>query len=198
MKFSLRWAHYGLTAAGTLALGYCLAVYLDARLFQAAKARQFESQIRAARPAAPLPSRTATGRVAVREGAIIGRLEVRRLGLSVMVVEGVEAGDLKRAAGHIPGTALPGEPGNVAIAAHRDTFFRPLRRIQPNDLITLNTLGGEYHYRVVGTEVVPPKDVSVLYPTGYDSLTLVTCFPFAYVGPAPRRFIVRAERMQGT
>lgn len=193
----MRWAQYGLAAAGILALGYCLTAYLDARLFQAAKARQFERESRAAKLAAPPSSRTAAARTAPREGTVVGRLNVPRLGLVVMVVEGVEARDLKRAAGHIPGTALPGGPGNVAIAAHRDTFFRPLRRIQPNDIITLHTLGGEYRYRVVDTEIVPPEDVSVLDATVSDTLTLVTCFPFDYVGPAPRRFVVRADRTPG-
>ena len=114
-----------------------------------------------------------------------------------MVVQGVSAGDLRRAAGHIPGTALPGEPGNVGIAAHRDTFFRPLRLIAPNDTITLTTLQGAYRYRVVSTEIVKPDAVDVLHPTSRDTLTLVTCFPFYYVGSAPQRFIVHAERVPG-
>ena len=83
-----------------------------------------------------------------------------------MVVEGVDARELKRAAGHIPGTALPGEPGNVGIAAHRDTFFRPLRSIARNDTITVSTLAGAYRYRVVSTKIVRPEDVQVLSPTG--------------------------------
>ena len=131
------------------------------------------------------------------KGGIVGRLEIPRIGLSVMVVEGVEDGDLKHAAGHIPGTALPGEPGNVGIAGHRDTFFRPLRSIRPNDTITLSTLQGAYRYRVVSTKVVRPEDIQVLYPTGRDTLTLVTCFPFDYVGSAPKRFIVQAHRLAG-
>ena len=114
-----------------------------------------------------------------------------------MVVEGVDERDLKRAAGHIPGTALPGETGNIGIAAHRDTFFRPLRFIEKSDAITLRTLHGTYRYRVVSTKVVAPDDVQVLYPTGRDTLTLVTCFPFYYIGAAPHRFIVTARRVSG-
>jgi sortase A len=129
-------------------------------------------------------------------GGVVGRLEIPRIGVSVMVVEGADDNDLKRAVGHIPGTALPGEPGNVGIAGHRDTFFRPLRSIQRDDTITLRTLQGAYRYRVVSTNVVRPEDIEVLYPTGRDCLTLVTCFPFDYVGSAPKRFIVRAERMR--
>jgi sortase A len=114
-----------------------------------------------------------------------------------MVVEGVDDNDLKRAVGHIPGTALPGESGNVGIAGHRDTFFRPLRSIQLDDTITVSTLQGSSRYRVVSTNVVRPEDIQVLYPTGRATLTLVTCFPFDYVGSAPKRFIVRADRAPG-
>ena len=96
--------------------------------------------------------------------------------------------------GHIPGTPLPGEAGNVAIAGHRDTFFRPLRLIRKNDTIILTTDRGEDQYHVVSTSIVRPDEIQVLYPTGRDTLTLVTCYPFDYVGPAPNRFIVRAER----
>jgi sortase A len=113
-----------------------------------------------------------------------------------MVVEGTDEGDLKRAVGHIRGTALTWDTGNVGLAGHRDTFFRPLRSIQRDDRITITTLRGAYRYRVLSTSIVGPDDTQVLYATGHDSLTLVTCFPFEYVGPAPNRFVVRAERVQ--
>src|SRR5664279_1488691 len=93
----------------------------------------------------------------------------------------------------IPGTALPGKQGNIGIAGHRDTSFRPLRFIRKDDMIALTTLHGTSRYRVVSTKIVGPDDVQVLYPTGRDALTLVTCYPFDFVGPAPRRFIVQAE-----
>jgi len=109
------------------------------------------------------------------------------------VIEGDDAADLKLAPGHIPGTALPGQHGNIGIAAHRDTFFRPLRFIRKGDLIGLTTLTGTYRYRVVSTQIVTPDDVQVLGPTKTDTLTLVTCYPFYYVGSAPKRFILRAE-----
>jgi len=92
---------------------------------------------------------------------------------------------------------MPGQPGNVGIAAHRDTFFRPLRNIQRDDVITLTTLSGEYRYRVVSTQVVSPSNVAVLNSDGNQILTLVTCYPFYFVGAAPSRFIVRAERVIG-
>jgi sortase A len=111
-----------------------------------------------------------------------------------MIVEGVTEPELRLGSGHIPGTALPGERGNVAIAGHRDTVFRPLRSIQANDFIQLVTLDGRYGYRVVSTQIVGPSDVQVLNPTRRDTLTLVTCYPFYFVGPAPKRFIVRAVR----
>jgi len=117
------------------------------------------------------------------------------IGLSVMVIEGTGAKALRRAAGHIAGTALPGQPGNIGISAHRDTFFRPLRNIRQDDIITLTTMGGEYRYRVVSTRVVNPSGVEVLGPSQTEVLTLVTCYPFYFVGSAPQRFIVRAERV---
>jgi sortase A len=126
---------------------------------------------------------------------LIGRMEIPRLNLSVVVFEGTTSKTLRRAAGHITGTALPGQPGNVGVAGHRDTFFRPLRNIQPNDIITLTTLRGAYRYRVVSTKIVRPDNVAVLDPDGTEVLTLVTCYPFYFVGPAPDRFIVRAERV---
>jgi sortase A len=127
------------------------------------------------------------------EGATLGRLEAPRLGLSVIVSQGVSTGTLRRSAGHIPGTALPGQQGNVGIAGHRDTFFRPLKEIQKDDTLTLTTLAGTYRYVVDSTAIVSPDDVQVLDPTGHPTLTLVTCYPFYYVGSAPKRFIVQAH-----
>jgi sortase A len=127
---------------------------------------------------------------------LIGRIEIQRLGLSVLVVEGTGVSTLRHAAGHIAGTGFPGQIGNIGIAAHRDTFFRPLRNVQRDDIITLTTLRGEYRYRVVSTKVVDPHDVAVLNPDGAEILTLVTCYPFYFIGSAPDRFIVRAERVR--
>ena len=118
--------------------------------------------------------------------------------MSVAFVEGADTPELRHAAGHISGTALPGENGNTGIAAHRDTFFRPLRNARPNDVIRLTTHDGEYRYQVVSTKIVSPEDVSVLESDGNDILTLVTCYPFYFIGAAPKRFVVRAERLQPT
>jgi sortase A len=127
--------------------------------------------------------------------AVIGRLEIPRLNLAVMVREGADEGTLRRAVGHIPGTALPGNIGNVGLAGHRDTFFRALRNIRKDDTIELQTTAGTYRYLVNSTQIVTPRDVSVLRASGGDTLTLVTCYPFYYVGSAPRRFIVHARQV---
>jgi LPXTG-site transpeptidase (sortase) family protein len=120
-------------------------------------------------------------------------IEIPRLGLAVSILEGVTPDVLHLAVGHIPGTAWPGQSGNIGLSAHRDTFFRPLRNIRVGDSITLSTTAAIHRYQVTGTRIVPPNDVSVLASTGEEILTLVTCHPFYYVGPAPNRFIVRAR-----
>jgi len=130
----------------------------------------------------------------LKEGDLVGRLEIPRLDVSVMVMEGIGSRTLRLGAGRIPGTALPWTTGNVGIAAHRDTFFRPLADIQNNDTITLTTVDGKANYRVTSTQIVMPEDVHVLKPTKQDTITLVTCYPFRWVGSAPKRFIVQATK----
>jgi sortase A len=126
-------------------------------------------------------------------GSPVALLSIPRLGLSAVVLEGAEERELKLGPGHIPGTSLPGDGGNVGVAGHRDTFFRPLRHIKTNDTIRLATREKEYHYQVVSTKLVEPEDVQVLHASAQETLTLVTCYPFDFVGPAPKRFIVRAD-----
>jgi len=130
----------------------------------------------------------------VRRGDVIGELDIPRLQLSVMVFEGDDAGILGHGAGHIPGTALPPATGNIGIAAHRDTYFRPLRVIHANDVIALKTPAGTSRYTVTESRIVRPTDVAVLDRAPGRDLTLVTCYPFFYVGIAPERFIVHARR----
>ena len=132
---------------------------------------------------------------AQRDRSLIGRLTIPRLHVSAIVREGIGEKTLRVALGHIPGTALPGMSGNIAVAGHRDTLFRPLRQIRPNDLIRLESLDGTYVYRVEKTEIVGPRNVSVLRMGSRPELTLVTCYPFYYVGAAPKRFIVRARQV---
>jgi sortase A len=126
---------------------------------------------------------------------LLGRLRIPRLHVAAMVREGADSGTLRTAIGHIPGTALPGRVGNVGLAGHRDTFFRPLRNIEKDDTIDFETGSGTYRYAVQSTKIVSPRDVSVLAAADGRTLTLVTCYPFYYVGSAPKRFIVRAVQV---
>jgi sortase A len=135
------------------------------------------------------------GEAAPATRSVIGRLVIPRLELSVMVREGADERTLSRAVGHIPGTALPGKLGNVGLAGHRDTFFRALGNIREDDAIEFETTRGTYRYVVKSTKIVGPRDVSVLAASGGENLTLVTCYPFYYVGSAPKRFIVHATQV---
>lgn len=125
----------------------------------------------------------------------LGRIEINSLGLTAMIQEGTSAQTLQRGVGHIAGTAQLGQSGNVGLAAHRDTFFRKLRNIQQGEEITLTTLNGSYKYRVELISIVEPEDSAVLRDSGENILTLVTCYPFNYIGSAPKRFIVRAKEV---
>ena len=196
----LRWAQYVLLAGGIGILAYCGFVLIFTWMFQNRERRHLDRLLAERQqangtvvPGKPVPTGVSASQPAVIDGLIIGRIETTRLGLSAIVMEGTDKTTLRRAVGHIADTALPGQPGNVGVAGHRDTFFRPLRNIQRND-ITLTTLLGEYRYRVVSTKVVGPYDVAGLNLSSNEVLTLVTCYPFYFVGSAPNRFIVRAER----
>jgi sortase A len=203
----LRWLRFLFLAVGILALSYCAVVLLDRWAFQAYQTWRFERALdaqtsgRTPPPSAssPLPAQAADRARAVsfgidgRAGSPLGRIEISSIGLAAMIMEGVDGRTLRHAVGHIPGTPLPGQRGNVALAAHRDTFFRGLRNIHKDDEITLTTLHGSYRYRVDSTQIVEPDDIEVLNATADDCLTLVTCYPFYFVGPAPKRFIVRAH-----
>jgi sortase A len=125
-------------------------------------------------------------------GTWVARLEVPSVRLATTVLEGTDDGTLSRGSGHIEDTPFPGQTGNVGIAGHRDTVFRPLRRIQLGDEMKLTTADRVYHYKISKTLIVTPDDVYVLDPTAQPTLTLVTCYPFDFIGHAPRRFIVQA------
>lgn len=130
-------------------------------------------------------------------GTILGKIEIPGSGVSAMFVEGVDAKSLARAVGHIPGSALPGQPGRITLAAHRDTFFRGLRNIKLQDRIQLQTETAAWDYQIVATEIVLPNRTDVIAPTTESLLTLVTCYPFDFVGKAPKRFIVHARLVPG-
>ena len=129
------------------------------------------------------------------ERSLVGRIEIPRIGLKAVILEGVGQQTLALAVGHIPGTAMPGRTGNVGIAGHRDTFFRGLSGVHTGDKIVVTTLNTLYEYSVKSFEVVGPKETRVLDDSSEPTLTLVTCYPFHYIGPAPKRFIVHAARV---
>jgi len=131
----------------------------------------------------------------LKHGDVVGRLTIPRLNLSVIVFEGDDAAILKQGAGHISATSLPDANGNLGIAAHRDTYFRPLRLIRPHDLIEFKTPEGVSRYSVTETEIVRPSEIEVLANAPGRDLTLVTCYPFYYLGSAPKRWIVHAKKI---
>ena len=123
----------------------------------------------------------------------LGRLEIPSIGLHSIFLEGVEDRTLRRGIGHIPGTALPAGSGNTGLAAHRDTFFSRLGEVQPGDAISITTLEASYRYVVESIQIVDPDEAVVLHDIGRPVLTLVTCYPFQLIGPAPKRYIVHAS-----
>jgi sortase A len=186
---------------GLAAIGWVAYVWVDAQFYQIRQRRQFDASVSAENkePSAdvrmPLTQTPVLKGPRLVKGALLGELEIPRVGLSVIVMEGDSASILRRAAGHLEGTALPGGSGNVAIAAHRDTFFHALRDVRYRDVITLNTLSGSYQYEVESIEIVEPDNMKVLADSRNPTLTLITCYPFYYIGPAPKRFIVRAHQI---
>ena len=192
---------YGTRAAEWLLLGagVCLLSWYGVERFHAAR---YQSAAGAAieRQAGPPDASIGTQgveetRTAFATGTPIGRLEVPRLHLSVVVANGDDDNTLGVAAGHLPDTPWPWQPGNSAIAAHRDSYFRPLRFIRLNDEIRFVAGGDIRRYKVTRTSIVTPEDLSVLRPTSSPTLTLITCYPFFYVGHAPKRFIVQATAL---
>jgi sortase A len=181
--YILRGAFYCFLGFGILALGYSGFVFADSHVYQALEIKKFE---RVSRP--PFPHILA-------EGDVIGEIQVPRLGLNAIVVQGDSLASLRRAVGHVSKSAFPGKWGNVTLAGHRDTFFRPLRDIRVGDEIKFKTPERTFEYLVDSIEVVAPTDMEVLEPsTGHD-LTFITCFPFYFIGPAPKRFVVRAHEV---
>lgn len=214
MDLIVRWSRNLLLSLGILALAYCGFVLLDTRLYQAGQTQRFQQVLEVSRPLAggpeglppdaPLHSDPAIAEsppvqpgYSTGEGFPLGRIEISRLGLAAMIQAGTDEGTLQRAVGHFAETPLPGRQGNVALAGHRDTFFRALRDIRVDDEITLTTLDGSFRYRVAFTKVVSADAVYVLAGSADPILTLVTCYPFHFVGPAPKRFIVRAHMIAG-
>ena len=180
-----------LLAGGSCFLYIGAREYLDSRAGQYQAAREFERpipdtpQTRAATRAAPVSP--------LRIGDTVAKLKIPRLDAELYVVEGDGPRELRRGPGHLTGTALPGESGNCVIAGHRDTHFRVLKDIREGDDIVLQTESGQYLYRVRRTGIVSPENTSALQPTSKAALNLITCYPFYFVGSAPKRFVVEAQ-----
>lgn len=185
----LRWSRNVFVIIGLLLLSYTGYVLFEAQLYQADQTRKFEQALKS------VNLTLANSGFPVREGSSLGQIRISQIGLTAMIQEGTGEETLQRAVGHIQGTSLPGQHGNIALAGHRDTFFRGLRQIRLGDEITLTTFSGSVRYRVESTKVVEPEETEVLDAAAGDILTLVTCYPFTFVGSAPKRFIVLARKV---
>src|SRR5258707_5527183 len=161
---------------GLLALGYVAYTLIDTELYQRKATKQFEDARNAPKMNVPASAKMPN---IVKIGAPLGRIEISSLGVGAMILEGDDDKTLRHGVGHIPGTAVPGQPGNVALAGHRDTFFRALRNIHKDDEITLETLSGAHHYIVDRIQIVLPGDIALLDHSSDSILTLVTCYPFS-------------------
>ena len=179
--------------------GLLIYVALDRVVYQTQQESRLRELTRASSALATRPTAVAPPPAAIRQppenGELIGRLEIPGAGISEIVAAGTDARTLRRGVGHIDGTALPGEPGNVGLAGHRDTVFRGLRELRPADRIRLVTAAGSFEYSVESLQTVAPERSDVLDSSAYPTLTLVTCYPFDFIGPAPLRFIVRAREV---
>ena len=196
----LRWAERLLAIAGLAMLVWCALLITDASVSQRAARRSledaFHADLAATQTSTRPPTPTAAGAELpvwpVLRGTAVADLSIPRVHLSAVVLHGSDSRTLRRGPGHLENTAFPGESGNVVIAGHRDTFFRPLRNVEVGDDVFVDTPRGRFHYRVASLFVVKPQDLSVLKPTSDAVLTLITCYPFWVFGNAPDRFVVRA------
>jgi sortase A len=198
------WIESFLWMIGCAALGYCAFIWGRAQYDQAEGNRMVDrGQFEVQRQPADHPQADHTqadhpqSDVQVRPpvGSLVGRIEIPRLKLSAVIFEGTDDVTLDRGVGHLAGTATPGESGNLVLAGHRDTFFRPLKKIREGDEIDVTGPEGVSRYKVEFTQIVGPKATEVLRSTGGATLTLITCYPFRYIGNAPDRFIVRGQKV---
>jgi sortase A len=190
---------------GVVCLVACGALYVDGAVGARRELERFAVLQAAAlqQPQAPDLSLWGSERISAWRRALsepapppLAVMRIPKIRLEVPVLPGTDDFTLNRAVGHIEGTAQPGTEGNSGIAGHRDGFFRGLKDIATGDAIELETLREKEMYRVERIWIVAPEDVSVLDETPTRSLTLVTCYPFYHVGPAPQRYIVRAGRVE--
>ena len=191
----LYWIERGLLVVAVGLGVWSAAILLEARFTNTLEPAQAPVKVTMTLPGDE--NRTAPARKpAPTPGTVLAKLTLPSLGIATTVLEGTDDGTLSRGSGHIEDTPFPGEQGNIGIAGHRDTVFRPLKRVKAGDPLVLTTADSVYHYRVTKTLIVDPEDVYVLDPTAKPTLTLVTCYPFEFIGHAPRRFIVQAERVE--
>jgi sortase A len=168
--------------------------FLDREVYQTYQGWLFDHQAASDDKSTPVPQpRSAKRRAA---GSAIGRISIPRLHLTAMVEEGTDNATLRQAVGHIPSTVLPGQRGNVAISGHRDSFFRGLEDLRKNDEVEFSTPKGTFRYEIESLVVVEPQNTSVLASSAENTLTIVTCYPFHYIGSAPKRFVARARQIQ--
>jgi sortase A len=186
----LRWLERILVTAGVAGLVWAGYVWLAPGLY---RLEHRDVRVRPRRDIRLETAPPARVEAPLTTGTVIGTLEIRRLGFSGMVAEGDDDATLRVAIGHLPDTPLPWNAGNSALAGHRDGEFRPLRGLQIGDEVQLTTDRGTFRYRIRATKIVAPEDLSVLAPTSGRTLTLITCYPFVYIGHAPQRFIVIAD-----
>jgi sortase A len=186
----LRWTRRLFLITGSLALAYVALALLHAKHYQEAANNTLEQQIHAEEG-----HKIGLSRSAAKEGDVLGRIGIPRLGMRVAVLQGTTSQTLRLGVGHIDGTPLPGEPGNVGIAGHRDTFFRGLKDIRPSDEIQIQTATGLFRYQVDWVQIVVPGDTGILEPAAGSALTLVTCYPFHFIGSAPERYVVHAHKL---
>ncbi|MSO56312.1 MAG: class D sortase [Acidobacteria bacterium] len=187
------WLQRGLLAFGVACLLFYVIVTANTWRFQHAAKADVEQMVSIER-SPEVVERLPDVSKPLANGELIGRVDIPRLKLSAVVAEGDDDKTLGKAVGHLPDTPLPWQQhGNVGLAAHRDGLFRRLENIRMNDDVRIVTSRGEYHYRVTKTHIVSPEDVWVLAPTLNPTVTLITCYPFSFVGNAPQRFIVQAE-----
>lgn len=193
---------WGAMLLGVLLLAMWSGTFFESFGYQAFESKRLEAASREAdsrtTSVTPAPTEVAGPRearllVRARErGQVLGQIEIPRLGIRAIVAEGTDVGTLRRAVGHVASSALPGQPGNCALAGHRDTFFRGLGNVRETDIILVETPESTLTYQVQWSVVVEPRRVDLLDSTDARALTLVTCYPFEFVGRAPRRFVVRA------
>lgn len=194
---ALRWIERALFVAGVALAAWCAAILVEARFHQTAALPQPPLVVtQTALPGDSGDVKAPSPAPAPAAGMLLGRLSAPSVKLTTAVLEGSDDATLSRGSGHIEDTPFPGQPGNVGIAGHRDTTFRALRHIKVGDALEYTTGDRLYRYRISKTWIVGPDDVYVLDPTPKPALTLVTCYPFEFVGHAPNRFIVRADLVE--